>query len=572
MITTENFQNVYAKNTKDETIHISEAKSGRKGYFCMGCGRELQAVKQTKENRISYFRHDHNALKGEGLCAYSDETYRHQLGKQILLNIKRIKVPAVYKYPPKNSEGLIANLISKERYIEASFGKAELTFFEDQNGQIHYENVYEESVERHQLIRPDITFFDNQSKPILLIELVATHKLTDDKKLKIKRLGIDCIQVTIPKDSPESIEKVFDSTKNTKWIYNYEQESREYIPTTIPGGERISFINEEQRKFFEESFKCRVSQIGNLIRTIKRCLESELYAESVGNIKSEISRVEGIADAERDELERLRADHELRIEALRDGIREKVNRRYEDRIESIYCERARLDAEEHQLQEFDRNENSKFSTRIEEHRNRVEAELSNQYPSYFKEEQRRYCELEEEYRNLEERYQRKKTELISETEREERIISETKVDIERIEKTFDTTYGNKREEEGEIEIIERNINEESGREKVYGSEVQSIENQIGRLEKEKLRIKLEMSERFGVARTELEKRFELFRRQFINRVEGRDFEENEYTRRYQDLLDDLVKTNDYILAKRNYRLYEKAWRCFTSGAYKNWPD
>ena len=131
------------------------------------------------------------------------KTYRHQLGKQILLNYKKVKVPAVYKYPPKNSTGLIANLISKEKYIEASFGKAELTFYEDDNGRIHYENLSNDSIVKHQLIRPDITFFDNQSKPILLIELVVTHKLTEEKRLKIKRLGIDCIQITIPKDSPE---------------------------------------------------------------------------------------------------------------------------------------------------------------------------------------------------------------------------------------------------------------------------------------------------------------------------------------------------------------------------------
>lgn len=419
-------QNVYALNTKDETIHISEAESGRKGYFCLGCGRELQAVKQTKENRISYFRHDHNSLKGEGLCAYSDETYRHQLGKQILLNYKKVKVPAVYKYPPKNSVGLIANLISKEKYIEASFGKAELTFYEDDNGEIHYEKMSQDSTQKHQLIRPDITFFDNQSKPILLIELVATHKLTEEKKQRIKCLGIDCIQITIPKDSPEKIEKVFDSTKNTKWIYNYEQESREYIPTTLPGGEGVSLIDEDQRKLFEESYKCRVSQIGNLIRTIRRCLESEQYAGIVGNLESEISRVEGNSDAERKDIERIRADYKLRIEALREGIRAKVNARYQQGIDRILIERARLDAEEQQFQEFISNEEATLASAIEEFRNRVEEKLPKQYPVSVTEELRRY-------RNLEERYQQKKSGIIRETETEDRIIEQRRRSIDQLE-------------------------------------------------------------------------------------------------------------------------------------------
>ncbi len=122
-------QNVYAHNIKGEEIHISEAESGKKGYFCMGCKREMQAVKQSKENRRSFFRHDHNALKGEGLCTFSDETYRHQIAKQYLINIKKVKVPAVYKFPPKDFDG-IANLISKEKYIEASFVIPELSFYE----------------------------------------------------------------------------------------------------------------------------------------------------------------------------------------------------------------------------------------------------------------------------------------------------------------------------------------------------------------------------------------------------------------------------------------------------------
>jgi hypothetical protein len=558
-------QNVYALNIKDETIHISEAESGRKGYFCLGCKRELQAVKQTKANRISYFRHDHNALKGEGLCTYSDETYRHQLAKQILLNYKRVKVPAVYKYPPKDSRGLIANLISKEKYIEASFGVPELSFYEDNNGVIHYENVFPDSNENYLLIKPDITFFNNQSKPILLIELVATHKLTEEKKLKIKRLGIDCIQITIPKDSPEKIEKVFDSTEKTKWIYNYEQESREYIPTTISGGEGISFVDEDQRKLFEESYKCRMSQIGNLLRTIKRCLESEQYTESVGNLESEISRIEGNSDAERDNLERIRGDHKLRIEGLRESIRAKVDARHKDRIDSILSERTRLDAEEQNLQEFFRNEETAYTSGIEEHRNRVEEELSKQFPISVEEEQRRYS-------NLDERYQRKKSEIIRETENEERIIRETNNSNNRLESTIAENLRDISEEERDIHRIERILKGESGLEKDYRSQIQSIEGQIRRIEEENFRKRDEISKRNRTDRAELENKYKFLREQFIDRIEGRGSEENEYTRRYQDIIVDLAKTDDYIIAKRNYERYEKAWKCFMSGAYKNWHE
>lgn len=558
-------QNVYALNTKDQTIHISEAESGRKGYFCLGCKRELQAVKQTKENRISYFRHDHNALKGEGLCTYSDETYRHQLAKQILLNYKKVKVPAVYKYPPKGTENLVANLISKEKYIEASFGISELSFYEDDQGGIHYGKVFPDSNQYNLLIRPDITFFDNQSKPILLIELVATHKLSEEKKLKIKHLGIDCIQIAIPKDSPENIEKVFDKTEKTKWIYNYEQESREYVPTSISGGEGISFIDEDQRKLFDESYKCRTSQIGNLIRTIKRCLESEQYGEIIRDIESEISRVEGNSEAERKDLERIRRDHKLRIEALRERIRATVNERYKQDIDRILSERARLDAEEQQLQEFIRNEEASITSTIEEHRNRIEEKLSKQYPITIEEEQRRYS-------NLEQRYKRKKSELIREDEDIERNIRETNKSIRHLESAIADNIRNISEKQREIENNERAIGEESGYEKELRDKIESIEKKIRRIQEEFVLNKYKISERFETDREQLEEKFKFIRRQFINRVEGRDFEENEYTRRYQELLEDLVKTEDYIFAKRDFRKYEKAWRCFTSGSYKNWHD
>jgi len=52
----EEINNVYASNLKGEEIHISEADSGRKGYYCLGCKREMQAVKAHVVGRISCFQ------------------------------------------------------------------------------------------------------------------------------------------------------------------------------------------------------------------------------------------------------------------------------------------------------------------------------------------------------------------------------------------------------------------------------------------------------------------------------------------------------------------------------------
>ena len=557
-------QNVYAKNVEQIIIHISEAKSGRQGYFCLGCDRPMQAVKQSKIDRISYFRHDHNASAGEAKCTYSDETYRHKIAKEYLINFKKVKVPSLYKYPAKGTEG-IANLIFKEKYIEASFGMPELSFYEDENGEIHYEKLFPKSENNFLLLRPDITFFDSNAKPILLIELIATHKLTEEKKLRLKRLGIDTIQITIPKDSPESIEHVFEKTNRTKWIYNYEQENAEYIPIPIPDSEGVSSIDEDQRKLFEESYKCRTAQIGNLIRTIKRCVESEQYRTIADDYRSEISRVARNSEAERADIERIRGDHKLRIEALREGIREKVDARYQSDIDTILSERAKLNAEEQQLQEFISKEEAKFASGIEEYRNKIEEQLSKQYPITLDEEQRRYRELEE-------RYQRKKSEIIRKGESNERVIRQSREAIDRLELNVTIKRRDIERERREINFIEEQITKESSFETDFQNQLQSIDDQIRRIEKENRNQQVEDSARIESDRNELTKRYQYFCEQFIAAIEGREFEENEYTRRYKEQIVDMERIPDYINAKQSYDRYEKAWRCFTEGTYENWHE
>lgn len=557
-------QNVYAHNIKGEEIHISEAESGKKGYFCMGCKREMQAVKQSKENRRSFFRHDHNALKGEGLCTFSDETYRHQIAKQYLINIKKVKVPAVYKFPPKDFNG-IANLISKEKYIEASFVIPELSFYEDDAGVIHYEKVFPNSEKYNLLIRPDITFFDSQSKPILLIELVATHKLSEEKKLKIKHLGIDCIQVTVPKESPENIEKVFDRTNRTKWIYNYEHESAEYIPITYGSREGISFIDKDQRKFFEESFNCRAAQIRNLIRTIDSCLESEQYRKVIEKLESEISRVTRNTEIERKDLERTRSSNAASIEEFRDGIRTKINSKYQTDIERIHNERNRIDAEEQQLQELIRTEDATYASRIEEHRGKYRESLYERHQYNAEKEQNRYRELEE-------RYNRKKSEIIGITESTGDANRELRRKIEDINAEADGIQFRLTRIGIEKSRIEDDIRGERRVANQLQLSIQSIVERRNRIAEKGTYETDKVEDGVGSDRSEIEKRIEQLREQFLASVENRSFTPNEYTRKYQATLDELEAVPNYVDAKRSYERHEKAWKCFTSEAYKNWHD
>ncbi len=306
----EEIQNLYAYDIKDNIIYIDNAISGRKGYYCMGCKREMQAVKFKIQKYQSYFRHDAQAVKHTGKCTYSDETYRHKIAKEFLQMTKRIRVPAIYKFSP-DGKGL-AYKISESEVIEAHEVRNELSFYEDNYGNIKW-GGNDEDDDKNLLIRPDVTFFNNLGKPVLFIEIVATHKPNSEKLLKLLRLGINTVSVTIPRDSPENIEQTFSNTKRTKWIYNYEQESTEYIQFSQSGAEGILHLDEEQRKLFAESTKCKKAHINNLIRTIRVCLESEQFREITGKIKSELSRVER-------NTEELKRDIERKVEVFGDPI------------------------------------------------------------------------------------------------------------------------------------------------------------------------------------------------------------------------------------------------------------
>ena len=175
--------NVYAFDIKNIPKHISEVESGKKGYYCMGCGREMQAKKGGILTH--HFAHDPKDILKKGKCIYSDETYRHKLAKEILQRIKQIKVPNLYKYPSLGIEGK-PNKLREAWTVVASTVKNELTFYEDENGTICYgRDIVFEGTEKFLLIKPDVTFFDKDENPILLIEIVATHKIDKNKLIKI---------------------------------------------------------------------------------------------------------------------------------------------------------------------------------------------------------------------------------------------------------------------------------------------------------------------------------------------------------------------------------------------------
>ncbi len=353
------FQNDWAYNDDfTAEIHISEAKSGLNGYYCLGCKKEMQAVKGLK--RVHYYRHDaKNVDKDNTECVVASRKYRERIARDILQRLKELKVPEVLKFPPIGEEGL-PMLLKPAETIRANKVKSELTFYEDANCQINF-GQNPEVDDRFLLIRPDITFFNEKEEPILLIEFVLYHKIDIEKKLKLKRLGLNTVQIIIPKKPGDEIEKALKSRTKVKWVYNEIEANTKYIFVSEATNSGVWSIDDDQRNIFEENYKCRASQIKYLIRTVKRALESQSYKRAKQHFESEISRVERATEAERKGL----ADMEGRID-------KEVREQFTDRTFDAETQGGHLKYREDKFREEFTDLDERYQSKKEELRNKLE--------------------------------------------------------------------------------------------------------------------------------------------------------------------------------------------------------
>jgi hypothetical protein len=286
----------YAFRERDQKkIHISEVppeEKGKNGYRCLGtnCGNQLVAVPVRKNPKHKpYFRHAPiNFKKGEKACSFSNREYREALASSILTRLKTIKVPPVYKVNPRNLDEY--KLIEESKFVDAHSVQSEVTFYEDKEGVIqHGKNP---QIDKKFIVRrPDVVFFNKEKQPILFIELVVTNKLDDDKIADLYRLGIDTIQIQIPKTSEEDIEQCFQTIKDTKWVYNEKESKTNYLQIPRRDSQRILESDELENRLFKESYNCRVFRVKDTIRGIGICLESESFAEPKFYFDTEIARV-----------------------------------------------------------------------------------------------------------------------------------------------------------------------------------------------------------------------------------------------------------------------------------------
>ncbi len=503
-----------AKDVKGERIYIDIAKSGRKGYFCIGCDKPMQANIQRKNpNHRSYFSHIPVDLsKGEKKCTYSNREQRELIATDILQRLKRIKVPEVLKFPPKGTKGNPVEL-SKSKFITAFKVKSQLTFYEDEEGEIH--NGKNPDVEdRYLLLRPDVTFFNEKDEAILFIELVDTNKVTDEKKIKLRRLGIDTISIVVPRASDQEIEDNFKSIQRVKWEYNDKEARTSYLSVSHRAPEGILEFDEQQRRIFGESLSCRRSRINNTIRTLRKCLDGKLYRDAKQNFELELFRVERAKEGARERLGQLEEKYDAEVYSEFEGefgqLQQRegelgrgkkvfqakssdLERRYDSKTEEIRREQERVDrdkgtelenggTEETIKERFRRGSEElrdEFEEISKEFRGLITArkesisdisrrgeEFPELYNSFESEEQDSFGRQESKIREkLKEQFRPKEDRLSKDIRREERNIERIREDkrtlSEEFRKVEESERANFREEE---ENLEGTIREELDRE------------------------------------------------------------------------------------------------------------
>lgn len=160
----------YARDISGKRLHIEEVDRGLNGYYCLGC--ELEVIAHQGGYMDWHFKHyAKDKKKAEVKCTVYNESYRHKVAKELLLKNKTIKVPALYKF-----EGNSKYKVMDPQFIDAHFARPEITFFEDENGEVRSSQKAEI---KDFLIKPDITFLMKKASQFFWLSLLKLTILAE---------------------------------------------------------------------------------------------------------------------------------------------------------------------------------------------------------------------------------------------------------------------------------------------------------------------------------------------------------------------------------------------------------
>jgi len=313
----------------------------------------MQAVRHKLTGYTDYFRHDAKYVQSSNKCTFSDHSYRKGVAISSLLLEKRIKVPAILKFHPTDSS--TPPMVLKSAHIVEAYGaKSNLMLYENENGQLTIANALPEG-NNNLLFKPDVVFVDREGKPVLLIEIVLKFKVSNEVKANLRRIGINTLQITLPKESREAIYNSLFQTDRSKWIYTNEQQFTEYVfPSrgNIGGSEPI---DDFERGLHEESVICRINQIANLIRSVNKCYQSEQYLEIEQGIGRQLVEVRRIIETNR----------KRRLE-FENQFGEELGQQYQDQLEAIGIGQSELKKEQDSFSIYKSNLDNRYRKKVEE--------------------------------------------------------------------------------------------------------------------------------------------------------------------------------------------------------------
>lgn len=178
----------YALNMDDELVHIDSVPNGNDcACFCPHCKSGLCA-KNGGEYKVHHFAHMHGVD-----CAGALESALHLMAKEVLQEIKSVRLPAIQNvYDAK----------------ELLFDKVEIEFYDKDTS-----------------LKPDcIGYYGDKT---IWIEFKRTHAVDKKKKGKIISARIDCIEIDLNGCELEP-NKMIDFLKSQSdkriWIYNNEHQ------------------------------------------------------------------------------------------------------------------------------------------------------------------------------------------------------------------------------------------------------------------------------------------------------------------------------------------------------------
>lgn len=287
-------------------IHIRDAPSGAKGYYCRSCGAEMAAHQKRRRNE-AHFQH-RPRFAGEVFdCLWSNESYRHKTAKRLIQQSGQLKLPALHALRPDDYEGPVPRILEAEVFF-AHEALVERCVFEDSQGRPRFAHALEydeDPSDKVLLVRPDLVFRNADGHPVLFVEICVTHTPDDRKLARLMRLQVPTVEIQIPgcNSEKELAHFLTHNTSHSRWLYHPKQYVYQPdLDNPLSTGRRgRGTVSNKRRLFGLESLKCRIIRVEDALRGVRKFLAGVEHTERrtaatarLAELGAEETRLEGI--------------------------------------------------------------------------------------------------------------------------------------------------------------------------------------------------------------------------------------------------------------------------------------